>query len=871
MSKEKKRDSEIVELGEHEDDTSAPDDRDPAAIAADALAHALESLEQGAAMVAEDPAGAGPDGGDGDSTSGPGELVPAFEKTPKNLFVLPLLRAVPFPGIMMPVQLGTNRAQQIVQRAVDAGGYVVLLARRAGLAEEAGDDEVPGQPIPADTPDEAPLDPADFHEVGVVARVLRSFHLPDGSQAAMLQGLRRVRLERVVRRKPFLIVRTSDMHDIPAASPRVDAQVHALRSLLKQIVDASPQFGDEFSAAAFNIEDPAHLADFCASYALRKLPVRQRILEIQDVGQRLEAVAEELTRELGVLELSSKIQAEIREKIETAQREYFLREQMKIIRRELGEEVDAKEAEIRRFEEALETAGLPELAAEKAREEIERLKVTPVESPEHSVVRNHLDWLVSLPWSKSSKDRRDVKIAGTVLEEDHYGLAEVKERVLEFLAVRKLREGSAGPILCLSGPPGVGKTSLAMSIARAMDREFYRFSLGGMRDEAEIKGHRRTYVGALPGRIVQGLKQAGTNNPVFVLDEIDKLGSDFRGDPSSALLEVLDPAQNHAFLDHYLDVPFDLSKVFFVATANVLSNIPAPLRDRMEIIEIPGYLTSEKVEIALRHLLPKQREAHGLKASDLKISKTTMRAIVEGWTREAGVRGLEKQISKICRKTALQVAKRRKRKAATSPSLAVKALPGVLGQARFGKARRRRALQKGVCQGLAWTPVGGEVLLIEAASWPGKGKIQVTGSLGDVMRESVRIAHSYLLSRADVYGIDRDAIEKSDLHVHFPSGAIPKDGPSAGITVASALLSLWTDKRCPKDLAMTGELTLAGTVLPIGGVREKVLAAKREGITRIALPAENEADVKEIPKDLVAGMRFAYVASFEDVREALGI
>ena len=482
-------------------------------------------------------------------------------------------------------------------------------------------------------------------------------------------------------------------------------------------------------------------------------------------------------------------------------------------------------------------------------------------------MRNHLDWLVQLPWSKSSEDRRDVRAARKVLEEDHYGLSEVKERILEFLAVRKLKEGSAGPILCLSGPPGVGKTSLGHSIARAMGREFFRFSLGGMRDEAEIKGHRRTYVGALPGRIIQGMKQAGTNNPVFVLDEIDKLGSDFRGDPSSALLEVLDPAQNHAFLDHYLDVPFDLSRVFFIATANVLTSIPPPLRDRMEVIEIPGYLTSEKVEIARRHLLPKQLDAHGLKKSQLSISHSVMTRIVEGWTREAGVRGLEKLLSRICRKTALGVAQGRKR---NGPAVKTGQLDKLLGQSRYGKTARRRTRTPGVCQGLAWTPVGGEVLHIEAATWPGKGQVEVTGQLGDVMRESVRIAHSYLRARAKLYDLDLERIDKSNLHVHFPAGAIPKDGPSAGITVASALLSLWRNKSCPKDLAMTGELTLVGQVLPIGGVREKVLAARREGIKRVVLPKANEADVREVDKDLLAGLEFIYVEDFAQVVDALG-
>jgi len=793
------------------------------------------------------------------------DLVHIEEATPSRVIVLPLQKAVPFPGLMMPVQLASDHARAVVAKAEDQGGFLCLLAREP-RADEASEHEQPRQMVFDDSSADE-VEPDSLYRVGVVARVLKLLNLPDGEQAVLLQGLKRVRRERILRRRPFLIMRVENLEDIPRNDMRTEAQIRNLQEILKKIVERSQHLDDQFMTAALNVELPGHLADFCAAYLIRDLKTRQRVLEAQDLGDRLDIVVESLTRELTLLELGQRIQDEIRQKIEKAQKEFFLREQIKIIRRELGEEVDAKQAEINRLAEEIDAAGFNEEVRAKTDEELERLKVTPVESPEHTVIRNHLDWMLSLPWSKSSDDRKDIRNASKVLEEDHYGLKIVKQRILEFLAVRKLKESHAGPILCLAGPPGVGKTSLGRSIARAMGREFWRFSLGGMRDEAEIKGHRRTYVGAMPGRILQGLKTCGTNNPVMMLDEVDKLGADFRGDPASALLEVLDPEQNHAFLDHYIDVPFDLSRVFFVATANVLANIPPPLRDRMEIIEIPGYLTKEKVEIARRHLLPKQLLAHGLTKRQLSLSARVLDKIVEHYTREAGVRGLEKCIARICRKTALDVARRRKRKGA---AVSVDELTTLLGQPRYSRGGERRVRGPGICQGLAWTPAGGEVLFIEAISWPGGGEIKITGQLGEVMRESVTTASSYLRGRAELFGLDLDKISSQDLHIHFPAGSIPKDGPSAGITIATALLSLWLNKRCPKDLAMTGELTLVGEVLPIGGVREKVLAARREGIKRVILPAENRADVEEIGKDLVKGLKFIYVDTFEEVWAVLG-
>jgi ATP-dependent Lon protease len=787
-------------------------------------------------------------------------------RIPQSLPILPLLRAVPFPGIMMPVQLASERARATVQRAGQRyEDYVALVAKKRKKQESVGDPREMLAGGPED--DGGPYLRSDLYSVGVIAKILKLIHLPDGGQAAMLHGVRRFRLGRVVRRKPLLVVKVERFEEQKRQNKRVEAQVRNLQQLSRGIADNSPQFGDEFITAVMNIDGPAQITDFVSAYLVRDLDLRQQILEAANVAKRLDLAVEALTKELSILELGARIQDEIKQKIEKAQKEYFLREQIKIIRRELGEEVDSKQAEIKRLAKLIEEAGLPEKVEAKAREELERLKVTPVESPEHTVTRNHLDWLLSLPWSKSSEDRRDVRMARKVLEEDHHGLGEVKARILEFLAVRKLRDEHAGPILCLSGPPGVGKTSLGRSIARAMGREFWRFSLGGMRDEAEIKGHRRTYVGAMPGRIMQGIAQCASNNPVIMLDEVDKLGSDFRGDPSSALLEVLDPEQNHAFVDHYLDVPFDLSRVFFVATANVLPNIPPALRDRMEVIEIPGYLANEKVEIALRHLLPKQLEAHGLNKSQLSLSRRVLHEIVDSHTREAGVRNLEKAIAKICRKRALVVARGGRK---PKPSVSLEELTKMLGQPRFGTEGERRIRVPGVGQGLAWTPVGGELLFIEAQCWPGRGEIHTTGQLGDVMRESVRIALGYLRARADKYGIDAKQLSENDIHVHFPAGAVPKDGPSAGITIATALLSLFRKKSAPRDLAMTGELTLVGEVLPIGGVREKVLAARSQKIKRIVLPSENRPDVSEIESDLVKGMKFHYVDTFDEVAELLG-
>jgi ATP-dependent Lon protease len=781
----------------------------------------------------------------GIAVAGPEGAVIVQEDLPETLFLLPLRRAVPFPNLMMPILLDSQRARDIVAQSEAHSGHLLLLTQK--------------------DPDVEQPTPQDFHAVGVIARILKTLKLPDGNSSVLCQGQRRAQIVRYVKTTPHLVVKVRARVDVPAKGRRAQAAFRKLQGSLARVVEVVDGYDDQFGTAVLNIERPEQLADFAGSYFLKETDRRQKILDELDVGKRLELALEFVMAELEMAELGNRIQQEIRAKTEKAQKDYFLREQLKLIRRELGEETDTREAELDRVAGAIEAAGMPDEARQRAEAELAKMRTTPVESAEYGVLRNYLDWLTQLPWSASTTDNQDLGPARTVLDEDHYGLEEVKDRILEFLAVRKLEPGHGGSILCLTGPPGVGKTSLGRSIARAMGRRFWRFSLGGMRDEAEIKGHRRTYVGAMPGRILQGLKACSSNNPVLMLDEIDKLGADFRGDPSSALLEVLDPEQNHAFLDHYLDVPFDLSRVMFIATANALPQIPEPLRDRMEVIEIAGYLMAEKVEIARRHLVPKQLAHHGLQRKQLSFSVAALRDIVSSYTREAGVRSLEKYIARVCRKTAFAVATRRKPPGLVKPA----ALEKLLGLPRFAGEGERTLRVPGVVQGLAWTPLGGDVLFIEAAVFPGRGRLILTGSLGDVMSESADIARSYLRGHAERFGFDPDDLQGKDLHVHFPAGAIPKDGPSAGITIACAIVSLLSGRQCPRDLAMTGEITLVGEVLPIGGVREKVLAAQRYKLARVVLPAENRRDVEELKPELVKGLRFHYVEQFDDVFDAV--
>ena len=762
------------------------------------------------------------------------------QQLPDTLFAFPLRRAVPFPALMMPLLLDSPESREIVAKAEAHNGHLFVVLQRDPEEETPGIDGI--------------------YEEGVIARVLKTLRLPDGNMSAMTQGLRRARRVKAVRQKPHLVVRVKEIVEIPAQGKKAESLARVLQQNLRKLTEMQEQMDPGFATALLNLEDPSQLADF-AGGVLRKVEDRQRVLATADVEQRLQLVLELVMAEVEIAEIDQKLQSEIRSKAEKAQKDYFLREQIKLIRKELGEEKDPRSAELQRIETAIAEAKLPEIAQKRADEELLRLKTTPIESAEYGVIRNYLDWIASLPWSKSTTDDTDLGRAAEVLAEDHYGLDEVKDRILEFLAVRKLKPGHQGSILCLSGPPGVGKTSLGRSIARAMGRKFWRFSLGGMRDEAEIKGHRRTYVGAMPGRILQGLKACGSNNPVLLLDEVDKLGSDFRGDPSSALLEVLDPEQNHAFSDHYLDIPFDLSKVMFLATANVLSQIPEPLRDRMEVLELPGYLLEEKVQIGLRHILPKQLDRHGLSKKSLSIPAPVMKRIVQEHTREAGVRGLDRVVQRLCRKAALDVAKGGK----GPRMLSLQEAESLLGRAKHKQDERRTQRIPGVVQGLAWTPVGGDVLYVEVTGSKGKGSLQTTGSLGDVMAESARLALSYLRSRADVFGLDLQVIAETDLHLHFPAGAIKKDGPSAGVTIATAMMSWFTKRPARQDLAMTGELTVVGEVLPIGGVREKVLAAKNFGLSHVLLPKGNEPEVQELKPELTKGLTFHFASTFDEV------
>ena len=764
-------------------------------------------------------------------------------KPPPVLVVYPLRNSVPFPVLIMPVHAEEGAETDILEQALAQGQRVGLLLA-PGLEH--------GQ---------LPKSGKAYAATGVMAEIHKRIRLPDGNSNYLCRGVRRFTVKRFVRTKGIPVARVEYPEDIYPAGDETDALARNVLQLAQKVAGHNPALGDGFSLAAMNIDPAGGLADFAAAYLLKEPKTKQPVLDELDVRERLRTVDEALTRELVTLELGDRIQAEIRERIEEQQKEYFLREQIRIIRRELGEEQDPEEQDRERFLGKLEEREFPEEVERKIRDEVDRLGSIPQASPEYSVVRNYLDWLTELPWNLSSEDNLDVEHASKLMERDHFGLKEAKERILEFLGVRKMRPGHSGAILCLVGPPGVGKTSLAMSIAESMGRKLERMSLGGMRDEAEIKGHRRTYIGALPGRIIQMMRRAGTDNPVIVLDEIDKLGKDFRGDPSSALLEVLDPAQNHAFLDLFLDLPFDLSKVMFVATANVLHEVPAPLRDRMEVIPLSGYLRQEKVKIAQRHLLPRQLEEHGITADKLKLPIASMRAVIDGYTREAGVRGLDKALAALCRKRTLEVARRKRPKPVIEPDQ----LATYLGSPRYTDDPVRLRPGPGVALGLAYTAYGGDVLEIECAAFRGTGRVQATGRLGEVMTESTRIAHSFLRDCGDCWGLTAEILGKTDLHVHFPAGAVPKDGPSAGIAIACAMLSRLRQKAQRARLAMTGEITLTGEVLAVGGIREKVLSAKRLGCKTVVLPAENERDVLELEEAWTRGLKIHYVERFEDV------
>jgi len=750
---------------------------------------------------------------------------------PPELPILPLRDTVLFPNSFMPLAVARESSVRLIDDAIGGGKLIGVFTQRDPAVEEPGQD--------------------DLYGVGTATHIHKMFKLPDGSLRLIVQGLSRLTLDEVVSTQPYLRARvTSSAEDTNDADRlEIDALARNIKTNFQQVVSLSPLLSDDLQTLALNIAEPGRLADFIASsLSTISTAVKQEVLETLDIRTRLDALNRLLIKELEVLELGSKIQSQVQSEVGRNQREYFLREQMKAIQKELGEG-DDQTKEIEELAEKIEAAGMPDSVKKEALRELDRLSKMPAAAAEYTVSRTYLDWLVALPWAKRTDDVIDLPRTKSVLDADHSGLDKAKDRILEYLAVRKLNPDVKGPILCFVGPPGVGKTSLARSIAESLGRKFVRVSLGGMRDEAEIRGHRRTYIGALPGQIIQGLRRAESRNPVFILDEIDKVGSDFRGDPSSALLEVLDPEQNNTFRDHYLDVPFDLSEVLFITTANVLDPVPPALRDRMEVLEIAGYTEEEKLQIATDHLVAKQVKNHGLTGESIRFTPETLRQVIRGYTREAGVRSLEREIGALCRKAARRRAEGDESFLEVTPAVVVQ----MLGAPRFlDEEMEERTKDPGVAIGLAWTPSGGEVLFIEASRMAGAGSLTLTGQLGDVMKESARAALSWLRAHAREYNIDPDFFKHAEMHVHVPSGAIPKDGPSAGVTMATAMASELTGRPVRGDIAMTGEITLSGRVLPVGGIKEKVLAARRAGIREVILPRQNAKNVNE---DLTAELR----------------
>jgi len=766
---------------------------------------------------------------------------------PDALPVLPLRETVPFPDALTPLAVGQERSIKLVDDALSGNRLLVMAASIDPEVEAPGEDGV--------------------HRVGVVGQIARMMKMPDGSLRLLVQGGPRVRLGNFVTEQPYLV---AEIEELPDSRVRETAElaalVRAVQGTFAEIVEEVPDLPEELQIAVANIDDPSALANLIAGALRLKQSEKQELLEEQDVARRLRRLSELLAKELDVAALGSKIQSQVRSEVDRTQREFYLREQLKAIREELGE-VDDATAEADELRGRLDALPLPEEVREAANRELGRLERLPPGAPEHGVIRNYLDWIGSMPWGVRTEDNLDLAHARKVLDSDHSGLDQVKDRILEYLAVRSLKPDARGTILCFAGPPGVGKTSLGRSIASSLGREFQRISMGGVRDESEIRGHRRTYIGAMPGTFIRAMRDAGSMNPLLLIDEMDKMGTDFRGDPASAMLEVLDPEQNSTFRDHFLDLPFDLSDVIFVCTANTLDTIPGPLRDRMEIIQLAGYTEEEKLDIASKYLVPRQISRNGLKRSQISFTKAAIRAIVADHTREAGVRNLERVIGSVCRKVARMVAEG---KLKSRYSVTPEAVTKLLGPARFQAEQARRGAGPGVATGLAWTPVGGDILAVEAGAMPGTGRVTVTGQLGDVMKESAQTAISWVRSHlAEIAPhAAEDWFATHDLHLHVPAGAIPKDGPSAGITIASALCSLVSGRSVRDDTAMTGEITLTGLVLPIGGLKEKALAAQRAGITRVIAPGLNRNDISEIPPALRKRVKFIFVDHIDDVLKA---
>jgi ATP-dependent Lon protease len=771
-----------------------------------------------------------------------GEAVTAEVKAtmPNALPVLPLIDTVVFPDTLTPLAISQERSIKLVNDVLAGNRMLAMDASRDPSNQEPGPDEL--------------------YRVGVAGVVARMMKVPDGTLRILVHGAQRVEIGEFIATEPYLVARVTEARDEVVPSPELEALHRNVQATFARIIEGLPYLPDELLVAVTNLEDPAELAHMIAGALRIKTEDKQALLEERNVTKRLRMLSEILARELEVVEIGSRIQSQVQSEMEQGQREYFLRQQLKAIQEELGE-VDETQAEAQELRERLDAAGLPEHARKASERELQRFERLPPHAAEHGMIRTYLEWLADLPWSVETDDNLDLAHARRRLDEDHYDIERVKDRILEFLAVRRLNPDAPSSIMCFVGPPGVGKTSLGRSVAGATGRKFERISVGGVRDESEIRGHRRTYIGAMPGTILRAMRDAGSKNPVLMIDEIDKMGTDFRGDPASAMLEVLDPEQNVTFRDHYLDLPFDLSAVFFICTANQLDTVPPALRDRMEIIELAGYTHEEKREIAKRYLVPRQIERNGLGKSKIEFVDEALDVIIDGYTREAGVRGLEREIGSICRKVAREFAEGTRK---SKRVVRANAVTELLGKRRFQPDVQRRTDEPGVATGLAWTPVGGDVLYVEATAFPGDGKLQITGQLGDVMKESAAAALSYVKS------LDGDVpdgfFRENDVHVHVPAGAIPKDGPSAGITMATALASRATGRPVRSDTAMTGEITLTGQVLPIGGLKEKALAAQRAGIERLVIPRRNEADIDDIPAHLRKKMKFVLV---DDVGEVL--
>lgn len=761
---------------------------------------------------------------------------------PEELAILPLKNGVVYPNAVMPITIGQERSIKLIDDALVKDKIIGIVSVKNLKIE------VPN--------------PEDLYTVGCSALILKMMKLPDNQMSVLVQGQSRIHLKEYTQTTPYLKAKIDFIKEEFEKEVETEALMVSIKHLFQRAVKLSPHIPSEVGILVMNMDDPRTLADLIASNFNISVDEKQEILEILDIKKRLERIVAILNKELQILELGSKIQGELKKEMDKNQREYYLREQLKAIQRELGEE-DERTVEITELKEKIEKAKMPEEIHQVAQKELDRLSKMPLAAAEYTVSRTYLDWLIELPWSSATNDNLNIDEAQKVLDEDHYDLNKVKKRIIEYLAVRKLKPDMKGPILCFVGPPGTGKTSLGKSIARALGRKFIRMSLGGMRDEAEIRGHRRTYVGALPGRIIQGIKKTGSCNPVFMLDEVDKIGMDFRGDPSSALLEVLDPEQNFSFSDNYLEVPFDLSKVMFITTANILDTIPPALRDRMEILDLPGYTEEDKLMIAKRYLVPRQLEAHGLKSKNLRLKDNAIQTIIRDYTREAGLRNLEREIATICRGVAKEFAQGK-----TKAVVVIKEMiHSFLGPIKFFSEIAERTSVPGVATGLAWTPAGGDIIFVEATKMKGRKSLTLTGSLGEVMKESAQAALSYIRSNAKDLSIPENFFEENDIHLHVPAGAIPKDGPSAGVTMFAALTSMLTNRPVRSDIAMTGEITLRGLVLPVGGIKEKVLAAKRAGLNKVILPKKNENNLEEIPESIKNGMEFHLVENMDQVIE----